>query len=208
MKICIFGKILRYMSKNLILGKSMILAIAGGISSRKNTVSYALKENYSKRFNITIEVISMDNYYKNAKNENFDNYDHPQAFDMDLLYIDLNNYLSTGSIVKRSYDFTSKENSILQTQLDVKLLILEGLYPFYDEKIRDICGIKLYLDVDEDIRYSRRIKRDLKERSITRKENQIMIDTFVKKMYTKYVTEQKSMADKVFKSYEEILSLL
>ncbi|PHQ57879.1 MAG: uridine kinase [Sulfurimonas sp.] len=208
MKICIFGKILRYMSKNLILGKSMILAIAGGISSRKTTVSYALKENYSKRFNITIEVISMDNYYKNAKNENFDNYDHPQAFDMDLLYIDLNNYLSTGSIVKRSYDFTSKENSILQTQLDVKLLILEGLYPFYDEKIRDICGIKLYLDVDEDIRYSRRIKRDLKERSITREENQIMIDTFVKKMYTKYVTEQKSMADKVFKSYEEILSLL
>ncbi len=150
----------------------------------------------------------MDNYYKNAKKENFDNYDHPQAFDMDLLYIDLNNYLSTGSIVKRSYDFTSKENSILQTQLDVKLLILEGLYPFYDEKIRDVCGIKLYLDVDEDIRYTRRIKRDLKERSITREENQIMIDTFVKKMHTKYVTQQKSMADKVFKSCEDVLSLL
>ncbi|MBL1243826.1 MAG: hypothetical protein COA39_005440 [Sulfurimonas sp.] len=63
----------------------MILAIAGGTGSGKTTVSHALKKNYSKRFNITIEVISMDNYYKNAKKKNFDNYDHPQAFDMDLL---------------------------------------------------------------------------------------------------------------------------
>jgi len=186
----------------------MILAIAGGTGAGKTTVSNALKESYSKRFNISIEVISMDNYYKNAKNESFDNYDHPQAFDMNLLYKDLNNYLSTGSIVKRTYDFFSKENSVLQTQLDVKLVILEGLYPFYNDKIREICGIKLYLDVDEGIRYIRRIKRDLKERSITAEENQIMIDTFVKKMHTKYVTQQKSMADKVFTSCEEILSLL
>ncbi len=186
----------------------MILAIAGGTGSGKTTVSYAMKENYSKRFNIDIEVISMDNYYKNENYENFDNYDHPEAFNMDLLYSDLDYYLSTGSIVKRLYDYTSKECRILQTQSNVKLLILEGLYPFYDEKIRDICGIKLYLDVNEDIRHKRRIMRDLKERNITQEENQDMIDSFVRKMHIKYVVQQKTTADKLFKSCEEILSLL
>jgi len=74
----------------------MIIAIAGGTGSGKTTVSKAMKESYILRFNINAAVVSMDNYYKNRNNETFTNYDHPDAFDIDLLYHDLYGFLSSG----------------------------------------------------------------------------------------------------------------
>ncbi|MFT5661302.1 MAG: uridine kinase [Sulfurimonas sp.] len=186
----------------------MILAIAGGTGSGKTTVSRAMKEKYSTRFNINVEVISMDNYYKNEKNEVFDNYDHPKAFDMDLLYSDLSTFLSTGNIARRSYDYVTKESHIVNTQCEIHILILEGLYSFYEARIRDICSIKLFLDVHKDIRLKRRIKRDLRERDITLEENMKMIDNFVNEMHKKYVIQQKTMADKLFTQSEDVLALI
>jgi len=186
----------------------MIVAIAGGTGSGKTTVSKAMKVSYSQRFNINVAVVSMDNYYKNEHLVKFDNYDHPNAFDIDLLHDDLYAFLSTGKIVKRSYDYVTKECSVISTQSDVKVLILEGLYPFYEKKIRDICSLKLYLDVNEAVRIERRISRDLKERNISESENMKMIDGFVKQMHEKYVVKQKEMADKLYMDSEEILSLL
>lgn len=186
----------------------MIVAIAGGTGSGKTTVSKAMKESYSLRFNINVIVVSMDNYYKNENHEKFDNYDHPSAFNIDLLYDDLYKFLSTGTIVKRSYDYVTKNSRITGSQSNVQLLILEGLYPFYEKKIRDICNLKLYLDVNEVVRLQRRISRDLIERNISEKENMKMIDGFVKKMHEKYVTKQKVMADKSYVKSEDILMIL
>jgi uridine kinase len=186
----------------------MIVAIAGGSGSGKTTVSKSMKESYTLRFNINVTVVSMDNYYKDKNKEIFDNYDHPDAFNIDLLYDDLYNFLSTGNMVKRSYDYVTKKSTIIKTLPNVQLIILEGLYPFYEKKIRDICSLKLYLDVDEKIRLKRRLLRDLKERSITVEQNMKMIDGFVNEMHKKYVIKQKEMADKLFVSSEDILSLL
>ena len=186
----------------------MIVAIAGGTGSGKTTVSKAMKESYSQRFSINVAVVSMDNYYRNENSEKFDNYDHPGAFDIDLLYGDLYTFLSTGKIVKRSYDYVTKKRSIIKTQSNVKVLILEGLYPFYEKKIRDLCSLKLYLDVNEVVRHQRRISRDLKERNISVEENMKMIDDFVKQMHEKYVAKQKNMADKLCTDSEDVLALL
>ena len=186
----------------------MIVAIAGGTGSGKTTVSKAMKESYILRYNINVIVVSMDNYYKNENHETFDNYDHPSAFNIDLLYEDLYAFLSTGTIVKRSYDYVTKKSSITGSHSNVKVLILEGLYPFYEKKIRDICNLKLYLDVDEAVRHQRRLSRDLKERNISEKENMEMIDGFVKQMHKKYVSKQKEMADKSYVKSEEILMFL
>jgi len=183
----------------------VIIAIAGGTGSGKTTVSKALKESYSLRLKKNIIVVSMDNYYKNEHNEKFDNYDHPGAFNMDLLYDDLYTFLSTGTIVKRSYDYVTKKSSVIGSKSNVQILILEGLYPFYEKKIRDICNLKLYLDVNEPVRLQRRISRDLKERNISEKENMKMIDGFVKRMHEKYVTKQKDMADKSYVKSEDLL---
>lgn len=186
----------------------MIVAIAGGSGSGKTTVSNAMKERYSLRFNISVAVVSMDDYYKDKNREEFDNYDHPKAFDTDLLYNDLHKFLSTGSIVKRSYDYLTKKSRVVKIQSNVKMLILEGLYPFYEKKIRNICSIKLYLDVDEEVRLQRRLLRDLRERSITIEKNMEMIDSFVKEMHKKYVVKQKKLADRLFVSSDDILATL
>lgn len=186
----------------------MIVAIAGGTGAGKTTVSKALKAFYGQHFKKNIMVVSMDNYYKNENHEKFDNYDHPNAFNMDLLHDDLYTFLSTGTIVNRSYDYITKESRIIGSHSNVKILILEGLYPFYEKKIRDMCTVKLYLDVNESVRLQRRISRDLKERNISEKENMKMIDGFVREMHEKYVIKQKDMADKSYAASEDLLMLL
>ncbi|QOR61962.1 uridine kinase family protein [Sulfurovum sp. ST-21] len=186
----------------------MIIAVAGGSGSGKTTVSRAMKHSYSQRFDINVEVVSMDDYYKNENEERFDNYDHPDAFDTDLLYGDIQEFLDTGSIVKRSYDYVTKKSSIIHDRSNVKLLIIEGLYAFYEKKIRDMCSLKVYLDTEEEIRLQRRILRDLRERSITVEENMKMIKRFVRQMHGRYVERQKRLADRVFVDSEEVLMLL
>ena len=186
----------------------MIIAIAGGSGSGKTTVSRQLQERYQLRFNIKVEVVSMDNYYKNIQKESFDNYDHPNAFNLDLLYGDLEKFLATGSIQKRSYDFQTKKSLALDNEADVKIVILEGLYPFYEKKLREICHLKLFLDVDENIRIKQRLMRDLQERDISLQSNMHMINSFVKEMYAKHVIKQKDMADKLYLSTKDLLSLI
>jgi len=174
----------------------MIIAIAGGSGSGKTTVAKQIQSSYAHDGNIV--VISMDNYYKNILLESFDNYDHPEAFDMEILYSDLMGFLLTKSMPIRSYDFVSKKSHISHTKANISLLILEGLYPFYIKKIRDLCSLKIYLDIEESIRIQRRISRDVTQRNIPIKENLKMINEFVKKMHQKYVTKQKKMANHVY----------
>lgn len=182
----------------------MIIAIAGGTGSGKTTTAKKLKELYTKESDINVTIISMDNYYKNKHTEAFDNYDHPNAFDINLLYDDLLSYLSTNEIVQRSYDYVLKERSVLRREKNIQLVILEGLYPFYVKEIRDICTLKLYLDVDEALRIKRRVLRDLEERNISIEENMKMINDFVNEMYKEHVIKQREVADKVYSNSEEI----
>jgi uridine kinase len=181
----------------------MIIAIAGGTGSGKTTVAKKIKELYTQESNINVTIISMDNYYKNKHTQVFDNYDHPNAFDIDLLYADLLTYLSTGKIVQRSYDYVLKERSVLAIEKNIHLIILEGLYSFYVKKIRDVCTLTLYLDVDEALRIKRRISRDLEERNISMEENMKMIHGFVNEMYKEHVLKQREMADKVYTNSED-----
>jgi len=181
----------------------MIIAIAGGTGSGKTTVANKIKELYTKESNINVSIVSMDNYYKNSNVQVFDNYDHPNAFNMNLLYDDLFTYLSKGQMIQRSYDFVSKECSTLRVENYVDIVILEGLYPFYLEKIQNICTLKIFLDIDEKLRIERRVSRDLEERGISLEENMKMIHSFVNEMYNEYVIKQRKMANRVFINNEE-----
>lgn len=186
----------------------MIIAIAGGSGSGKTTISNLMKEKYKTCFNINVEVVSMDDYYKNIEIDSFDNYDHPNAFNIDQLHRDLQNFLSTGSLQTRSYNYETKESVALERKSNVKIVILEGLYSFYTQEIRDICHLKLFLDVDENIRIKQRLFRDLKERNISMEKNMLMINSFVKDMYKKHVLQQREVADKIYLNTNEVLSLI
>jgi len=173
----------------------MIIAIAGGSGAGKTTYAKQIQTKYTHKKSI---IISMDNYYKNIHTEAFDNYDHPNAFDITMLHNDLIQFHTTKNIPIRSYNFISKKSNITHTESNIDIIILEGLYPFYYQKIRTLCNETIFLDVHEEIRTKRRISRDLKERNISKEKNMLMINTFVHEMYEKYILLQKKMANQIY----------
>ncbi|HFS85448.1 MAG TPA: hypothetical protein ENK72_02390 [Epsilonproteobacteria bacterium] len=185
----------------------MILAIAGGTGSGKTTVARSLSKMYADSREYKVLTVSMDSYYKNIHEEAFDNYDHPEAFDMGLLHSDLEGFQNHSSMPLRRYSYQTKERDVTGEVKQVDLLILEGLYPFFDPKVRAMCDWKIYLDIEEKIRLKRRVTRDIEERGITVEENMTMIHGFVKKMHQRYVSLQKQHADRVYHTHEKVENL-
>lgn len=145
-----------------------IIGITGGSGSGKSTIVRKISEVCSD-----FVFIPQDNYYKSASfinNENITafNFDHPDAFDMELLYSHLQDLKNGKPINMPEYDFVlhkRRENTLeIQPQ---KLVIIEGLMVLYDKSIRDILDLKLYVDTPDDIRFIRRLQRDIAERGRT-----------------------------------------
>ena len=145
-----------------------IIGITGGSGSGKSTVVKRIKERYPNAV-----LIEQDNYYKSAtfvNNHNITsyNFDHPDAFDMDLLLSNLKD-LKDGKCCKMpQYDFvhhTRRDEYVVVKPSSI--IIIDGLMVFYDERIREMLDLKLYVDTPPDIRFIRRLKRDVKERGRT-----------------------------------------
>ena len=149
------------------MDRPILIGITGGTGSGKSTVSRQIlcingEEN--------VVIIEQDSYYKDQSHLIFEerikrNYDHPLAFDNELLIKHLKDLLNNKPIEKPIYDFekhTRKEKTV--TVLPKKIIILEGILILYDEEVRNLCDIKIFVDTDSDVRVIRRIKRDIKER--------------------------------------------
>lgn len=147
---------------------SIIIGIAGGSASGKTSISRQIYE-YFKGSHTTC-IIKQDDYYKDQSHLSFEervktNYDHPFAFDNGLLVEQLTSLKAGKTIQKPTYDFTKHTRSqILETIEPRDVYILEGLFILYDVKIREMCDILIYVDTDADIRFIRRLKRDIEER--------------------------------------------
>jgi uridine kinase len=146
----------------------MIVGIAGGSGSGKTTIVTRITEivrDYA--------LVPQDNYYKSAEHvtnasiTGF-NFDHPDAFDNDLLFEHLG-FLKRGAAIRMpQYDFVHhrrrEETVMVQPR---RLVILEGIMIFLDRRIRDLVDLKLYVDTPDDIRFIRRLRRDITERGRT-----------------------------------------
>lgn len=144
----------------------------------------------------------MDSYYLpklpkelHDKN-NKPNFDHPDAFDWKLLSKHLATLKSGKSIQAPLYDF--KKNSRLkktQTIKPTKVLLFEGIFSLYDENIRSLCDITAFLHVEADIRFIRRLHRDVEERG--RSLDSVISQYYdtVRPMYQKYLDPQRQFAD-------------
>ena len=145
-----------------------IIGITGGSGSGKSTVVKRIKERYPNAV-----LIEMDNYYKSAtfvNNSNITayNFDHPDAFDMDLLMQNLASLKEGKSCMMPQYDFvhhTRKEEFVKVEPSSI--IVIDGLMVFYDERVRKLLDLKLYVDTPADIRFIRRLKRDVAERGRT-----------------------------------------
>ncbi|MBU5670113.1 uridine kinase [Peptoniphilus sp. MSJ-1] len=147
--------------------KPCIIGICGGSGSGKSTVTRKLIELVG---NENVSVIEQDSYYKDQSNLEFServktNYDHPFAFDNELLLEHLIKLKNGESIDKPIYDF-SEHNRKKETEIiyPKSIIILEGILIFNERPLLNILDIKVFVDTDSDVRIIRRIKRDMKYR--------------------------------------------
>ena len=182
--------------------KPVIIGIAGGTGSGKSTFTNRLK----KAFGDSISVLYHDNYYKAHDDMPFEerkllNYDHPDAFDEDLLVHDLIELKEGRPVVSPTYDY-SKHNRASETVLvePRKVIIIEGILTLYDPKLRELMDIKIFVDADADERILRRVIRDTKERG---RDIENIMDQYlatVKPMHYLYVEPTRRLADIVANS--------
>lgn len=174
-----------------------LIGVAGGSGSGKTTFAKKLIENGSE-----INILHMDSYYlpdgndiiKTSKGE--PNFDHPDAFDWELLRTHLSALASNQAIEAPTYNFiTNSRNKEKMLIKPKKILIVEGIYSLYDSVIRDLLSVKCFLDVPCDIRFIRRLERDTKERG--RNLDSIISQYYdsVRPMYLKNIEPQKEFAD-------------
>jgi uridine kinase (EC 2.7.1.48) len=176
----------------------IIIGIAGGTGSGKSTVT---NEIYKAITDKNVAVIEQDSYYKDQSDLSFEervktNYDHPFAFDNQLLINHLRKLINWEPIEKPIYDFENhnrKKETILVEPKDI--IILEGILILYDEELRNLMDIKIFVDTDADVRVIRRINRDINYRGRTLESviNQYM--NTVRPAHLQFVEPTKRYAD-------------
>ena len=178
--------------------KPIIIGVSGGSGSGKTSVSRAIFNNFP---NHSIMMLEHDSYYKDQSHLSFEerlktNYDHPFAFDTDLLIEHLEKLLNYETIEKPVYDYvahTRSTETVIQEPKEV--IILEGILILEDKRLRDLMDIKIYVDTDDDIRIIRRIKRDMVERGRTLDSIIEQYLGVVKPMYHQFIEPTKRYAD-------------
>lgn len=175
----------------------IIIGIAGGTGSGKST----LAENIEKEFKNDITMISHDYYYKSNDNLPFEeraklNYDHPDAFETDLLIKHLKQLKNGETIQRPSYSFVEhKRENQTYPVIPKKVIIVEGILLFENQTLRDMMDIKIFVDADADIRFIRRLTRDVQERGRTLESTINQYCTTVKPMHEQFVEPSKKYAD-------------
>ncbi|OUS77055.1 uridine kinase [Paenibacillus sp. MY03] len=177
----------------------LMIGIAGGTGSGKTTVARSVIDRIGAD---KVTFISQDNYYKNfpelilEERERL-NYDHPLAFDNELLIRDLKLLREGRRAVAPVYDFSRHARSETET-LELKpnrIVVLEGLLVLADQHVRDLLDIKVFVDTDPDVRILRRVLRDIQERG---RSIQSIYDQYletVKPMHEAFIEPSKKYAD-------------
>lgn len=175
----------------------IIIGIAGGTGSGKTTLTNRLKE----RFGEDVTVVYHDNYYKRHNNMSYEercllNYDHPDAFETDLMIEHIQKLRQGIAIESPIYDFTVHNRSDQTVIINpTKVIVVEGILIFQNESLRNLMDIKIFVDTDADVRILRRILRDVKERgrNLESVVNQYL--TTVKPMHEQFVEPSKRASD-------------
>ncbi|MGT2925769.1 uridine kinase [Streptococcus cuniculipharyngis] len=178
--------------------KTIIIGVTGGSGGGKTSVSHAILENFS---DAKVAMIQHDSYYKDQSHLTFEeriktNYDHPLAFDTDLLIEHLSALADGQSVDIPIYDYTQhtrSQETYRQEPQDV--FIVEGILVLEDKRLRDLMDIKLFVDTDDDIRIIRRIKRDMQERGRSLDSIIEQYTSVVKPMYHQFIEPTKRYAD-------------
>ena len=175
----------------------MVIGIAGGTGSGKTTLTNRLKEHFGD----DVSVIYHDNYYKRHDEMPYEercllNYDHPDAFDTDLMIEHLLALKAGKAIHCPVYDYTIHNRSAETIEVrSAKVIIVEGILIFQNCELRSLMDIKIFVDTDADVRILRRIMRDVKKRGRSLDSGVEQYLTTVKPMHEQFVEPSKRAAD-------------
>ena len=176
---------------------TLFIGIAGGTGSGKTTLTQHLKDHFGG----AVTVISHDSYYKHYADMPFEervkqNYDHPSAFDTDLLIRHLNALKNGESIQRPVYSFSDYNRTGETVTVEPSsVIIVEGVLIFQNPALRSMFDIKIFVEADADVRILRRCLRDVEERGRTLQSVVDQYLTTVKPMHEQYVEPSRKYAD-------------
>ena len=180
------------------MNQTTIIGIAGGSGSGKTTVTNEIMKNLEGH---SVALLAQDYYYKDQSHLTFDerletNYDHPFAFDNDLLIDNLKDLRNGITVEVPTYDYSTHMRSDETIAFDPKdVIIVEGIFALENKTLRDIMDVKIYVDTDADLRILRRLTRDTKERGRNMESviNQYL--NVVRPMHEQFIEPTKRHAD-------------
>ena len=182
--------------------KPVFIGIAGGTGSGKSTFTNRLKETFGDK----VSVVYYDNYYRRRDDLPFEerkkiNYDHPDAFETDLLIRHIQALRDGQEVECPVYDYTvhnrSSETVVIRP---ADVILVEGIIVLHNEELRNLLDIKVYVEADADERILRRVIRDVKERGRDVEGIARQYLTTVKPMHYLYVEPTRAKADIVINS--------
>jgi len=178
--------------------KPLIIGIAGGTGSGKSTVARRIAEALT---GASVLSLDMDAYYRNRSDLTLDerrhlNWDHPDAFDIDLLLSHLEALAARRPIAKPVYDYVSHLRAERTEPLEpADVVVIDGILLFVDARVRDRCDVKVFVDTEADIRLVRRIRRDMRVRGRPLDEILEQYLGTVRPMHQEFVEPSKQFAD-------------
>lgn len=150
--------------------KPILIIVAGGSASGKTTV---VDKIYQALGDEDLIVIKHDDYYRDQSHlsreeRHLTNYDHPSSLENELLYKDLQALLNGVAIDKPVYNFVTQTREEKRVHVEPKpIIILEGILALEDERVRELADIKVFVNCDDDLRFIRRLQRDIEARGRT-----------------------------------------
>ena len=181
------------------MSKIIVIGIAGGSGSGKTT----LMKNLIARFRDDVTVLSHDNYYRPYEELSIEerqkvNYDHPDAFDTDMMIEHLRQLKAGYAVECPIYDYTTYSRCKETTRIEPrKVILVEGILIFENKVLCSQMDIKIFVDTDADVRLIRRIRRDVAKRGRSLESVLSQYLATVKPMHEQFVEPSKKNADVV-----------
>ena len=177
---------------------AILIGIAGGTGSGKTSIAKAIASDFGKS---EVALIEQDSYYKDLSNltkeeRTLVNFDHPDAMDFTLMQNHLRELMKGNTVDVPIYDFTTHTRESKSREVEKHhIIILEGILALFDQIIRNMMDIKIYVETADDIRIIRRIKRDINKRNRTFGSVIEQYYKTVRPMHIQFVEPTKRYAD-------------